>query len=160
MILKMFAQPKGKQMDYIIKETENFLELSTLFHNSGMGVSISDRKPERIIKMWRMEDPESGELMAAATLEVRDSVYSLGDIAVRSDLHKKGYGRIMQKTVFDEARKRGIKELWACARVPEYYIHSGWSVMDWDSSPQIAVYCTSCGKRGKECMPEIMKYTL
>lgn len=147
-------------MEYRIIETEDFYTLSTLFHNSGMGVPISERKPERIIKMWRMESVESGELMAAATLEVRDSVYSLGDIAVRKDLHRNGFGRVMQGVVFDEARKRNISELWACARVPEYYLHSGWEVMDWDSSPQIAVYCSSCGKRGTECRPEIMRYTL
>ena len=49
-------------MDYKIIETDDFLSLSTLFHNSGMGVPISERKPERIIKMWRMENAETGEL--------------------------------------------------------------------------------------------------
>ncbi|MCR5523778.1 MAG: GNAT family N-acetyltransferase [Clostridia bacterium] len=146
--------------EYIIRETGDFLALSTLFSESGMGVRIEDRVPERIIKMWRMDDPSTGRLMAAATLEMRDGVYSLGDIAVRADLHRRGYGRIMQKTVFDEARKRGIKELWACAKEPDYYLKCGWRKMVWDESPDIAVYCTTCGKRGTLCHPEIMKYTL
>ena len=146
--------------EYKIVETDDFYSLSKLFNSSGMGVAISERKPERIIKMWRMESAESGELMAAVTLEVRDNVYSLGDIAVRSDLHRHGYGKIMQDVVFAEARKRDINELWACARLPEYYIHSGWEVMDWNTSPNIAVYCSECGKRGSECHPEIMRYKL
>lgn len=146
--------------EYIINETEDFLSLSTLFHESGMGVAIEDRAPDRIIKMWRMDDPLTGELMAAATLEIRDGVYSLGDIAVRNGLHRRGYGRVMQKVVFSEARKRGIRELWACAKEPAYYLHSGWEKMNWEDSPNIAVYCTSCGKRGTLCHPEIMKYTL
>lgn len=146
--------------DYIIEETDDFLALSTLFNESGMGVKIEERKPERIIKMWRMNNPETGELMAASTLEIRDGVYSLGDIAVRADLQCKGFGKIMQKVVFDEARKLGIKELWACAKEPEYYLHSGWQKMVWEESPCIAVYCSSCGKRGNLCHPEIMKYTL
>ncbi|MBO4342644.1 MAG: GNAT family N-acetyltransferase [Clostridia bacterium] len=146
--------------EYIIRETEDFLSLSTLFHESGMGVTIEERKPERIIKMWRMDSRETGELMAASTLEIRGGVYCLGDIAVRNDLHRKGYGRIMQKTVFEEAAKRNIKELWACAKEPEYYRRCGWEKTDWDSSPDIAVYCSICEKRGTVCRPEIMKYTL
>ncbi len=146
--------------EYIIRETEDFLALSTLFHESGMGVSIEERMPERVLKMWRMDDPETGELMAASTLEIRDGVYSLGDIAVRSDLQKKGYGKVMQNVVFAEARKTGVKELWACAKEPLYYERCGWRKTDWNSAPKIAVYCDSCGKRGTLCHPEIMKYTL
>lgn len=146
--------------EYIIRETKDFLSLSTLFHESGMGVDIEERMPERIIKMWRMDDPETGKLMAASTLELRDGVYSLGDIAVRGDLHSKGYGRIMQGMVFDEARKLGVKEIWACAKEPDYYIHCGWERNEWDESPNIAIYCTNCSKRGTVCHPEIMKYTL
>ena len=146
--------------DYIIRETQDFLALSTLFHESGMGVAIEDRVPDRVLKMWRMDDPQTGALMAAATLEMRDGVYSLGDIAVRSDLHRTGFGKVMQHVVFTEAKKRGITELWACAKEPAYYLHCGWQKMDWDASPNIAVYCTSCGKRGTLCHPEIMKYTL
>lgn len=145
---------------YVISETKDFLALSTLFAESGMGVKIEERMPARIIKMWRMDDPRTGMLMAASTLEVRDGAYSLGDIAVRSDLHRMGYGRIMQRVVFEEAKKRGIKELWACAKEPDYYLKCGWKKMEWDASPNIAVYCTECGKRGTVCHPEIMKYTL
>lgn len=146
--------------EYTINETEDFLSLSTLFHESGMGVSIEERMPDRIIKMWRMDSAGTGELMAASTLEMRAGVYCLGDIAVRNDLHCKGYGRIMQDAVFEEARKRNIKELWACAKEPDYYTHCGWVKMNWDDAPCIAVYCSTCGKRGTACHPEIMKYTL
>ncbi len=146
--------------EYVIKETRDFLSLSTLFNQSGMGVKIEERMPERIIKMWRMDDPETGALMAASTFEKRDGVYTLGDIAVRNDLHKKGYGKIMQSLVFEEARRAGIKEVWACAKEPDYYLKCGWQKMAWDESPNIAVYCSSCGKRGTICHPEIMKYTL
>ena len=146
--------------EYTIRETEDFLALSTLFHESGMGVKIEERMPERILKMWRMDDLQTGELVAAVTLEVRDGVYTLGDIAVRNDLQCKGYGKQMQDVVFQEARARGVREIWACAKEPAYYLHSGWQKMDWDTSPNISVYCASCSKRNVTCHPEIMKYTL
>ncbi len=146
--------------EYTICETVDFLSLSTLFNESGMGVKIEERMPERIIKMWRMNDSETGALMAASTFEMRDGVYTLGDIAVRSDLQRKGYGKIMQKVVFDEAKKRGISEIWACAKEPQYYLRCGWEKTEWDKAPNIAVYCSSCKKRGNECHPEIMRYKL
>lgn len=146
--------------DYIIRKTEDFLSLSTLFHESGMGVNIEERMPDRIIKMWRMDDSSTGKLMAAVTLEIRGGVYSLGDIAVHKDAQSKGYGKILQSVVFDEAKKLGVKEIWACAKEPDYYIHCGWEQMKWEESPNIAVYCSTCSKRGNSCHPEIMKYTL
>ena len=145
--------------EYLIKETDDFYSLSTLFYNSGMGVKIEERRPERILKMWRMDDKESGELMAAATLEMRDGVFTLGDIAVRNDLHRMGYGKIMLNVVFDEAKKRNIKELFACAKEPEFYVHNGWSKQTWETAPKIAIYCDECPKRNTICHPEIMKYT-
>ena len=53
--------------EYIIRETDDFLSLSTLFHESGMGVNIEERMPDRVIKMWRMDNARTGELMAAFT---------------------------------------------------------------------------------------------
>ena len=146
--------------DYLIKETDDFFALSTLFRNSGMGVKIEERRPDRIIKMWRMDDAHSGELIAAVTLEKRDGVYTLGDIAVRNDLHRMGYGKAMMRIVLDEAEKRGIKELWACAKEPEFYLHNGWEKISWEASPEIAIFCTDCEKRNVTCHPEIMKYEL
>lgn len=146
--------------EYIIRETEDFLALSTLFSESGMGVRIEERMPDRIITMWRMDDPVTGDLMAASTLEIRDGVYSLGDIAVRSDLHRRGYGRVMQRVVFDRARILGASEIWACAKEPDYYKRCGWTAVDWETAPKIALYCASCGKRGTLCRPEIMRYEL
>ncbi|MBQ7654275.1 MAG: GNAT family N-acetyltransferase [Clostridia bacterium] len=145
---------------YILKETDDFFSLSTLFHNSGMGVKIEERCPDRIIKMWRMDDEESGELIAAVTLEVRDNVFTLGDIAVKEEFHRMGYGKVLLGVVFDEAEKRNIKELWACAKEPEFYLHNGWEKAAWEDSPNIAIYCTDCEKRNIHCHPEIMKYTL
>ena len=145
---------------YRIRETKDFFSLSVLFHESGLGVEIEEETPNRILKMWRMDDSESGDLIGAVTLEMRDGVYALGDIAVKAEFRGRGCGAALQQTVLEEARSRGIHELWACAKEPEYYRHHGWEKKDWDTSPDLAVYCTSCGKRGRECHPEKMFYSL
>ena len=160
LVLQRFIWYGEDMKEYIVKETTDFLALSTLFHSSGMGVKIEERMPERILKMWRMDDRQTGELMAAVTLEVRDGAYALGDIAVRGDLHRQGYGKVMLDAVFEEARALGIKEVWACAKEPTFYMHNGWQKMNWDESPKIAVYCAECPRRDVDCHPQIMHYTL
>ena len=96
---------------YSIKEIDEYYPLSVLFHESGMEIEISSTPPEGMVKMWRLEDRETGELIAAATLQIRDHVYTLGDLAVREDHRSEGYGKIMQRIVFDAARKMGIREI-------------------------------------------------
>ena len=146
-------------MDFQIRETDDFHALSQLFHDSGMGVPVSERTPPQVMKMWRMEDA-NGNLMAAVTLEMRDGVCALGDIAVRADLQKQGYGRQMLFTAYEAAREMGVHELWACARVPAFYQHHGWEIVPWADAPSVAVYCDACGKRGVRCHPQIVRYRL
>ncbi len=125
-----------------------------------MEIEISDTPPEGMVNMWRLEDKETGELIAAVTLQVRDHVYTLGDLAVRGDHHSEGYGKIMQQVVFDAAKKLGIKEIWGSAKVPEYYYRLGWQQMDWNVSPKVAVNCLACARRGTSCFPVIIKMSL
>ncbi|MDD6275888.1 MAG: GNAT family N-acetyltransferase [Clostridia bacterium] len=146
--------------EYIIRETTDFLSLSTLFRESKLGVSIEERMPDSILKLWRMDNSVNGNLMAAVSLEIRGGVYCLGDLAVRNDIQSKGYGKIMQSVVFDEAKRLGIKELWVCAKKPEYYVRCGWQKTRWEEAPNIAVYCSNCDMRDLSCHPEILKYTL
>lgn len=125
-----------------------------------MDIEISKTPPNGTVKMWRMEDAESGELIAAVTLQIRDHVYVLGTLAVRADRRNEGLGKAMQAVVFEEARKMGIKEIWGSAKVPAYYCHLGWKRMDWDSSPKVGASCQTCVRRGRECFPAIIKMTL
>lgn len=143
-----------------VRETEDFYALSVFFRENGLGVLIEKEKPERILKMWRLEDTLTGDLLASVTLEKRGGVYTLGDIAVKKELRGKGYGVVLQQTVFREARRMGIHTIWACAKEPDYYLRHGWQEADWDASPDIAVYCATCAKKGVTCRPKKMKISL
>lgn len=145
---------------YIIRETDDFYPLSVLFNKNGLEVAISETPPENIIKMWRLDDPETGALLGAVTLQIRAGVYTLGDMAVEEIHRQQGLGKIMQQLVFDEAKQRGITEVWCTAKIPEYYEHCGWECMDWNTSPMVVVHCDTCQKRGKTCFPEIIRITL
>ena len=145
---------------FIIYTTEEFYPLTVFFHQCGLEMKPGAPRPEKLVKMWRMEDPENRELFGAAILEVRDNVYTLADLGVREDQRNKGYGIVLQDTVFDEARRLGVKELWGVAKVPSYYYPLGWEKVDWDTAPKIAVKCDGCQQRGVECDPVILKMTL
>lgn len=146
--------------NYVIRKTDDFNSILPLIRENGMGEEIDDEMPDRIINIWRMEDQQTSNLMAASTLEIRDGVYTLGKLAVRPDLHMMGYGKTMQQLVIDEAKKRNISQLWVCAKEPDYYLHSGWEIADWDSSPNIAIHCKNCNKFGTSCSPKKMKFIL
>ncbi|MFV0636813.1 GNAT family N-acetyltransferase [Mitsuokella sp. WILCCON 0060] len=144
-----------------VYETKDYLTLTKFFHDCGMEVEPSAEVPADIqmVRMWRVDD-EEGNLLAAATLEIRDGVYTLGDLGVREDHRRSGYGRRLQQIVFDEARRHGVKKLWCSGKVPKYYEKIGWHLEDWDSSPNIARNCTGCSRRNKTCFPAILTYDL
>lgn len=140
----------------VIKETTDYFPLSELFHNNEVGVPITEVTPDGMIKMWRMDNAETGELIAAVTFQLRAGVHALGSIAVDPKYRSKGYGSMMQQVLFDEAKKMGVNEVWCCARIPDYYVKTGWEIMPWETSPKVDVNCPTCAKLGKTCNPSII----
>jgi len=147
-------------LSYVVKEAGDYYPLSVLFRDSGMEIEPSHTPPEGLVKMWRLEDADSGALLAAVTLEIRDGAAVLGRLGVRPDCRRRGYGKLLQKVVFGEARKLGLTELWGCAKVPDYYCRLGWERREWDGSPRIAAPCGSCPRRGKTCFPTVIRMQL
>lgn len=145
------------QVNYVIKETTDYYPLSVLFHNNEVGVPITEVTPDGMVKMWRMDNAETGELIAAVTLQIRAGVYSLGSIAVAPKYRSMGFGLIMQKTLFDEAKNIGINEVWCCAKIPDYYEKTGWDIMPWETSPKVDINCPTCAQLGKTCNPSIIR---
>lgn len=144
----------------VIKETTDYYPLSVLFHENGVGTPVSKETPEGTVKMWRMENSETGELVAGIVLQIRAGVHALGGIAVDPNYRSLGYGKTMLETLFAEAKKLGLKEVWACAKVPDYYLKAGWEKMPWETSPKVDVNCPTCDKLGKTCNPSIIRKTI
>lgn len=145
---------------YIIYETDEFDPPTYFFNQCELEMKPGSPKPDGVVKMWRMEDQQTNELLGADILEIRDSVYTLADLGVREDQRNKGYGRELQRIVFDEAKNLGVKELWGTAKIPTYYYPLGWEKVEWDIAPKIAIKCDGCKQRGAECQPVILKYKL
>ena len=143
-----------------IEETNDYLSLSKLLHEGGVEVKISDKPPIGTVKMWRLTDAETGALKGGVTLEIRDNVFALGGIAVDSDWHGENYGELLLEHLYAEARKMGIAELWASAKIPNYYIKKGWEIMNWNESPKVAIKCSQCKRYRVSCHPQVLRYKL
>ena len=144
---------------YKIQETNDYLELSKLFHDSGLEVEVSSENPPETIKMWSCRDELTGELLAASVLQFKSNCYVLEDLAVLERCRGEGLGKAMMKIALDEAKSIGASEIWGCAKVPEYYLRDGWQEMDRQSSPEVS-HCQSCPQFGKTCFPCIIRKEL
>ena len=146
--------------EYVIKETDDYYPLSVLLNSSGLGIDIQKEDPPGIIKLWRLEEKKTGVLAGTAVLQLRDGVPCLGGLAVAERFRNDGCGSILQNHLFEEARRLGYRELWICAKSPEYYSKFGWETEDWDRSPEVAIWCPTCPKFGKSCHPKKMRKIL
>ena len=53
-------------MNYRISETEDYYPISVLCNECGLEVEPSKEVPDHNLKMWKCEDEDTGELLAAA----------------------------------------------------------------------------------------------
>ena len=141
---------------YRIIETTDYYSLSELFNHSGLEVEIEEKTPPETLKMWRCEDEETGALLGGAVLQFKSGCYVLEDLAVAEDLRRTGIGLKLMNTALEEAKARGAKEIWGCAKVPEYYLTKGWVEMDRQTSPEVS-HCQSCEQFNVSCFPCIIK---
>lgn len=142
-----------------VKVTTDYYPVSELFYETDLEIPPSHETPEEIVKMWCVEDDNTGELIAAATLEYRDDRYVLAGLASRKGHQKGGYGKKLQEAAFEEVRRLGGTEIWVCARLPEYYKHTGWIEMPWQELT-LNEQCKKCENYHTTCTPCIAKKIL
>ncbi len=141
---------------YRISKATDFLPLSELFHHSGLEVEPSERTPEETLRMWKCEDADTGELLAAATIQYKSGCYVLEHLAVKERCRGTGLGKELLEIAEEELRRQGAKEMWLCAKVPEFYQQYGWIEVPRETAPQIS-NCQKCAQFNKSCFPSIMK---
>jgi N-acetylglutamate synthase-like GNAT family acetyltransferase len=147
--------PEGRPQ---ITETADYYALTVLFKECGLDIKVEERPPEGVLKMWRCTVGK-GELLAGAVLQFKDGRYVLKDLAVKDGWRKEGIGKAMMRTVLKEAKACGAKEIWGCAKVPEYYTGKGWQIVPDEGAPVISD-CQNCEQYLKVCFPRIIRKKL
>lgn len=142
-----------------IKESGEYARLSAFYEKNGLEIEVSETAPEGTLKSWKYEDEETGELLAAATLQKRGGCYVLADLAVKEELRGHGMGKQLLKLAEEEAKALGAGEMWLVGKVPAFYSKFGWMETERETAPDIS-RCQSCEDFGVTCFPSIMKKVL
>jgi len=96
-------------------------------------------------------------LVGCAALQVLDGHYFLEYVAVDSSMRNRGLGASLVAKIEEEARSRGLKELWAKARLPEFYEKLGYRVHSGTTHGLKSVEdCKSCSQYHRTCYPAIV----
>lgn len=111
---------------YSIRETQDFYPLSLLYQESGLEVTPGHTPPQGTLSMLRCEDSETGELVAAATLQRRAGHFVLAHLAVVSHLQGGGLGSQLLASAEHHAKQLGARELWLVGKVPGFYARYQW----------------------------------
>ncbi len=96
-------------------------------------------------------------LVGCATLQSVDGGYFLEYVAVDASIRNRGIGARLVARIEDEARARGMKELWAKARAPGFYERIGFRILgDGERGPKNLDSCQTCPQFRRDCFPAIV----
>jgi N-acetylglutamate synthase-like GNAT family acetyltransferase len=119
------------------------------------GLEVSDEPVEAIVAAFGFY--LDGRLMGCAALEHENGHHFLEWVAVDPSVRMRGVGSSLVALVEGEARARGMTELWAKARAPEFYRSIGYRVLGAkEKGPKTLDGCTDCPEFKKSCCPAIV----
>ena len=96
-------------------------------------------------------------LVGCATMQSLDGGRFLEYVAVDASVRNRGIGAMLVARIEDEARARGMGELWAKARAPGFYRRIGYRVLgDAERGPKNLDTCQGCQQFRRDCFPAIV----
>lgn len=144
---------------YEIKESNEYKELTQLFHENGLEITPGIERPDHVLKCWECKDSVSHRLIGGASLETRDGKFVVADLAVDMEHRNENIGTRLMEIMEAEIMGLGGTEVWLVGKVPEFYSKLGWEAVAWEKAPDIS-NCFTCSKFGKECNPKVMHKSL
>ena len=78
---------------YRIVETQDYYPVSVMCHECGLEVEPSQTAPGYVQKMWKCEDTDTGEMVAAAVTAFRDGCHVLENLVRQCGTQEQTSGR-------------------------------------------------------------------
>ena len=143
----MECAPNGMQS---FKRTQDYEAVKELAIRAGM--DAKEKSTETIVAAFGYY--LDGRLMGSAALECEDGEHFLEWVAVDTSVRMRGVGTSLVALVEGEERARGMTQLWAKARVPEFYRSIGFRVLGAkETGPKTLDGCIGCPEFNKSCYP-------
>lgn len=96
-------------------------------------------------------------LVGCAALQVLDGIHYMEFVAVEGSARNRGLGASLVDKIEEEARVRGVGELWAKARLPGFYERLGYEVRPERGHGAKSIDgCEGCAQYGKTCHPAMV----
>jgi N-acetylglutamate synthase-like GNAT family acetyltransferase len=137
----------------VIRKTQDLEAIRALCVAAGL--DMQDGPLEGVVVAYGcyMDD----RLVGCATLKFEDGSHFLEYVAVDAEVRKRGIGALLVTKIEEEARSRGMKELWAKARSPGFYERIGFRVLgEGERGPKSLESCRECPQFRKSCFPAVV----
>ncbi len=96
-------------------------------------------------------------MVGSAALQLLQGKHFLEYVAVEESMRGRGIGAALVSLIEDEARALGLKELWAKARLPEFYERLGYTVnQEADHGVKTLKDCRRCPQYLVTCRPAMV----
>ena len=147
-------------INYIIQETEDYEKLVPFFIKNELEFTEEDAEevPTDLVKCWKVTD-ESGRLVGAFVLALREGEYICDGIAIEEDLRGTGLGSLLLNKGLEETIQKGGERMFLVARAPEFFRRNGFVTVPREEAPNF-FECLTCPQYGVSCHPEVMRIDL
>jgi N-acetylglutamate synthase-like GNAT family acetyltransferase len=137
----------------VIRRIQDLDAVKTLCVNAGL--DIAEEPLEGVVVAYGAYIRD--KLVGCATLQSADGNHFLEYVAVDASVRNKGIGAMLVERIENEARDRGMRELWAKAKAPGFYGKIGFRVLgDGERGPKNLDACQTCPQFRKTCFPAVV----
>jgi N-acetylglutamate synthase-like GNAT family acetyltransferase len=97
-------------------------------------------------------------MVGTVSLNMLGDLACVGRIAVTDAYRGQGLGARLLHTLEAEARQRGLRELWATARAPRFFLAQGYVLVTEGPERELLLSgCASCRQRDISCRPQAVR---
>jgi N-acetylglutamate synthase-like GNAT family acetyltransferase len=116
------------------------------------GLEYTEGDDEGLVARWGAHD--DGRLIGTVALCLRRGMAIVSWMAVDEKYRGRGIGRLLMKTLEQEAVARGADRLWTTARAPGFYWANGFEPLDpGEPADFLLGPCLQCEQYGASCHP-------
>ncbi len=123
----------------------------------GIAGGLDERGPGDVdvAAVWGAYDGDS--LVGTVTLGTLHGLTVVSRLAVDEAYRGRGLGRLLLGELEAEVRRRGVREVWAPVRAPEFFRAAGYEVSaTGDERDALLADCLDCRRFGGACRPQVV----